>query len=62
MVYRVAIAKDEQVFWVSQPVSGERAEIMRLNNQRLIDKHGWRHVVRVERADIAAFGGSNGAR
>jgi hypothetical protein len=58
--YRVSIAKDGQVFWVSQPVSEERAEIIRLKNQRLIDKHGWQHIVRVECVD--ALGSSHGNR
>jgi len=49
--YRVAIAKDGRVFWTSRWVSEQRAEIIRRKNQRLIDKHGWNHVVTVEKTE-----------
>jgi hypothetical protein len=29
-------------------VSKDRVEVIRQKNQRLIDKHGWQHVVSVE--------------
>jgi len=46
--YRVSIAKDGSVFWSSQWISEERAEVIRQKNQRLVDAHGWKHVVSVE--------------
>jgi hypothetical protein len=46
--HRVSIAKDGQIFWSSQWVSEGRAEDIRRKNQRLIDKHGWNHVVSIE--------------
>jgi hypothetical protein len=48
--YRVSIAKNGQIFWSSQWVSEERAEVIRRKNQRLIDKQGWEHVVTIESA------------
>ncbi len=48
---RVAIAKHGTVFWTSQWVSPERAEVIRQKNQRLIDKNGWQHVVTIEEQD-----------
>ena len=46
--YRVSIAKASKIFWSSQWVSKDRAEDIRRKNQRLVDKHGWNHVVIVE--------------
>ena len=46
--YRVSIAKDGYAFWSSQWVSQERAEVIRRKNQRLINEHGWNHVVSVD--------------
>lgn len=46
--YRVSIAKDGRIFWSSQWVSEDRAEIIRKKNQWLIDKKRWKHVVSVE--------------
>lgn len=51
--YRVSIAKAGQIFWSSQWVSEERAEDIRRKNQRLINKHGWNHVVTIESAEVA---------
>jgi hypothetical protein len=48
--YRVSIAKNGQIFWSSQWVSEERAEVISRKNQRLIDKQGWEHVVTIESA------------
>lgn len=52
--YRVSIAKAGQIFWSSQWVSRERAEDIRRKNQRLIDKHGWKHVVTIEARDAVS--------
>ena len=46
--YRVSIAKEGRVFWTSQWVSKDRAEDIRRKNQRLVDQHGWNHVVSLE--------------
>lgn len=46
--YRVSIAKAGQIFWSSQWVSEKRAEDIRRKNQRLVDKHGWNHVITIE--------------
>ena len=48
MSRRVSIAKDGQIFWSSRWVSRIDAERIRRKNQRLIDQHGWNHVVTVE--------------
>jgi len=48
--YRVSIAKQGLVFWSSQWVSKDRAEDIRRKNQRLVDQHGWNHVVSIEAA------------
>lgn len=48
--YRVSIAKQGRVFWSSQWVSKDRAEDIRRKNQRLVDRHGWNHVVGIETA------------
>ncbi len=46
--YRVSIAKAGQIFWSSQWGTEERALDIRRKNQRLIDKHGWKHVITIE--------------
>jgi hypothetical protein len=47
-LYRVSIAKEGHIFWSSQWVSKERAEIIRRKNQKLIDAHQWQHVMTIE--------------
>ena len=47
-LYRVSIAKVGLIFWSSKWTSKEHAENIHRKNQRLIDKHGWQHVVSIE--------------
>lgn len=51
-LYRVSIAKAGQIFWSSKWTSQEHAEDIRRKNQRLIDKHGWLHVVSIETQEV----------